>query len=502
MTQENDAVDRAQEFNEAFNDAPVSANEAFAQDWLDASETDFAETSNASGRSRVVATLPDWTTFGGANDEKTARPRWRDVLRDGKLRTTGVALAAFGLGVFCASGWGGDKAKSGRLDGATGLEMVVEAENGRDGLGSEINDDALAAIDSATLRSVPESSSVDLFPQADSAVLTNGNAAVSGNWENNGVWAGSVGSANVNDWENGASSATSTGVGANNLGASTVASAPVGGVGGVGGNWNDESSWRRGVDFDRDAQAAPNSVASVEGFPTWDELGANVPAGDAPLNAPLNAPLETAAGVAPNGVPTVASSPSAAGAAFAANVPSGVGVANNTVGVANNYYPSENFAVAQNSTALGEPNVVKIADNTVYNGNAGYQGDGAGNLNGAAPQYAGNSQNSGYNQTNGSASLADFPSTAPAPAANYASTAPAPTANYASTAPAPTANYASVAPAPAANYASTAPTPTATPNWTSTGNAETSRAMVAQVPNENAPVSSPNAPVATPNLRW
>ncbi|MBQ8363637.1 MAG: hypothetical protein IJX36_06905, partial [Thermoguttaceae bacterium] len=100
-----------------------------------------------------------------------------------------------------------------------------------------------------------------------------------------------------------------------------------------------------------------------------------------------------------------------------------------------------------------------------YNGSAGYQGENAVNSNVAAPQFAGNSQNSGYNQTNGSENFAGWPTATP----NFASS------------PAPVPSFA----APAA--------PTG---------AEPPRAMVAQVPSENASVAAPNVPAANPNLRW
>ncbi|MBP3532203.1 MAG: hypothetical protein J6K25_13685 [Thermoguttaceae bacterium] len=502
MTQENDAADRAQNINDASEETTAAANESFAQDWLDAEEKERAEQRSVASRPRFVATTPDWSTFSESRDERKRVGSWRDALRDGKLRTTGVALAAFGLGFFCAAGiWRGEAAERNATDVAA-VDAQVDAENAaslESGFG-EFDDDSLASIDASTLRSVPETTSVDFISQAQ------GGAA------NGGL------TASVNDWANN--------VGTADFAGSTAAQEPTANAGG------DDSSWRRGVDFQRELTAPVDSTAQVDSFPTWNDLGANLPT----VADVLNAPIESAP---------------------AANV------------AANGYSPSENAVVAQNSAPFSSPVAGENTGYAAYNGSAGYQGENAVNSNVAAPQLAGNSQNSGYNQTNGSENFAGWPTTVSVPASNFASvapgnssTAPVPAPNFASvapsnspTAPASASNFASVAPGnsstapvsasnfasvapgnsstapvsasnfasvapgnsstapvPAPNFASVAPgnsptAPASAPNFASVapGNSPTApapRAMVAQVPSENASVPAANVPATNPNLRW
>ena len=459
MTQNNDAADRAQEFNDVSVETTVAANESFAQDWLDAEEKERAEQTNAAPRSRVVATLPDWTTFGATTDEKKGRD-WRGLWRSGALRTTGVALAAFGLGAWCASGNWRDESSA---DDASAVAVVDSENNGENGVSTEnalgsLNDDALASIDSSTLRSVPNSTSVGFAPEtsAGSFGAALPAAAVEGGGEENADVALNADVSTNGDAENG------------NWAASQAPTANA--------SWTTDSNWRRGVDFQREIEAPSDATASVDRFPTWDDLGANAPT----VADILNAPLETTASVETN-------------APIAEN-------ASANVAVANRFSLNENGAAAQNSTAFAEPSVGGNNDFAVYSGNAGYPGGGATNLNGGAPQFAGNSQNSGYNQTNGFGNFAGSPTAASNAAASVsASTAP----NYASVAPvSPTPNYASNAPvSPTPNYVAVAPSAPTQEN-ASNAVAEPPRAMVAQVPNENAPVAAPNVPTPNPNLRW
>ena len=471
MTQENTAADRAQNLNDAPEETTVASNESFAQDWLDAEEKERAEQTNVSSRPRLIATLPDWTAFDETKEQRKSGRNWRAALRDGKLRTTGVALAAFGLGFFCATeSWRGEKSS----ETETGV-AAVEAENGvslESGLGEF--DDSLAAIDSSTLRSFPNSAGVDFVLQTRDDANA---AAVNGGF-----------SANVNERTNNGGAANGETTSFDSLTVAQTSSANA--------SREDESHWRRGVDFQRELTAPTDATANVDRFPTWNDLDSNVPT----VDDVLNAPIETAAPVA-------------------ANVPT-------SVGDANGWAASENVGVAQNSTAFATPSGGENAGYAAYNGGADYQGTNAANSNVAAPQFAGNSQNSGYNQTNGSENFAGWPTTVPAPTANYASTAPASAPNFASTAPASAPNFASTAPAPApapnfastapvsaptANYASTAPVsapnyasvaPSSTANYAPNVSKEAPRAMVAQVPNENAPVPTANVPAANPNLRW
>ncbi len=483
MTQENDAADRAQNVNDA-SEETTAANESFAQDWLDAEEKERAEQRSVAARPRFVATTPDWSTFSESRDERKRVGSWRDALRDGKLRTTGVALAAFGLGFFCAAGiWRGEAAERNATDVAA-VDSQVDGENVaslESGFG-EFDDDSLASIDASTLRSVPETTSVDFISQAQGGAANGGLTASVNDWSNNG--------------------------GAGDFAGSTAAQEPTANAGG------DDSSWRRRVDFQRELTAPVDSTAQVDSFPTWNDLGANLPT----VADVLNAPIESAP---------------------AANV------------AANGYSPSENAVVAQNSAPFSSPVAGENAGYAAYNGSAGYQGENAVNSNVAAPQFAGNSQNSGYNQTNGSENFAGWPTTVSVPAPNFASvapgnspTAPASAPNFASvalgnspTAPASAPNFASVAPgnsptapAPASNFASVAPgnsstAPVPAPNFASVapGNSPTApvpasnfasvapgssptapapRAMVAQIPSENASVPAANVPATNPNLRW
>ncbi len=507
MTQENNAADRAQEFNDVSVETTAASNESFAQDWLDAEEKERVGETDATSRPRFIATLPDWTVWGKTNDEKKRRGDWREILRNGKLRTTGVALAAFGLGVLCASGiWNDEKSEKNDLDVAA-VDRTLDAEDDvllENGIG-ETNDASLASIDSSTLRSVPNPADVDFLSRSfDGADAATENAVVSDVWGDANVWGNNGVEANVNGRANGEVATAADAGGFADL-TSTQTAAP----NAVG---NGDSNWRRGVDFQRDVETPSVATANVDRFPTWDDLGANVPTVADVLNSPLETPS-----------PSVAAS-------------------SNDV-VANNYYTSENnWGVAQNAAVAANPSVGENADYAAYNGNAGYRQADAANLNGDVPQFAGNSQNSGYNQTDGSENFAGWPTSVPtanyvadasvaptassAPTANYvavASVAPTsssvPTANYvadASVAPTassvPTPNYVAVAPVaptassvPTPNYVAVAPVaPTAssvpTPNYA--GSTTAPRAMVARVPSENAPVAAPNAPVANPNLRW
>ena len=463
MTQQNDAAERAQNVNEPFDAATDVADESFAQEWLNAEGIGNAEEANVAPRSQVVATLPDWTTFSNRNDERRERWDWREILSGGVLRTSSVALAAFGLGVFCATGWRGDETAAVDAEivaNETDLrsENAISFENAAD----ETSLGALATIDSTTLRSEPNAKSGEFGAQPNGAE----DGAVSVNWGINVASTENVGSANVND-------SASAGVG--NWEDSANAS------------WATDSNWRRGVDFQRDLEASANLTMNAERFPTWNDLEANA---NAPTVADiLNSPIETRTSVASD---------------------------NASVPVAGN-----GLVASDNASVPVAGNVVDNVGYAAYNNNADYQAADVANLTDGATQFAGNSQNSGYNQVNGSENFADrstvptpaanfasvaptsaanFASVAPTSAANYASVAPTSAPNYASVAPTSAANYASVAPAPAPNYASVAPTSAA--NFASPAVAEPSRAMVAQIPNENASSAAPNVPVANPNLRW
>ncbi len=507
MTQEN-AADRAQNFNEL--NETTDAVESFAQDWLAAEGLENGEEPNLAKSPRVVATLPDWSTF--AESTGVARRKgwnWREILRDGRTKTTGVALAAFGLGLFCApGGWrNGEKGANAPETAAVDVEKSAENETAFDLAEGKTNDVSLATIDSSTLRSVPNVAGVGFETQASTATARN--AVSNDGGKNNGfaenaAWTGSNGQywdgASANRSENGQVATTDTSTG--------------------------DSNWRRGVDFERGLETTTATTASAERFPTWEDLETSV---DAPsveeiLNSPVgaagvgadvapfapgstvvenapvtsdlpvannvpvveNAPVASSLPVA-NNVPVVANAPVASGLPVANNVPvvanapvaSGLPVANNVpvvanapvasgLPVANNLYSSENLGTAQNSNSWGAPTLGMSVGYAAYNGDAGYQGNNGANLNGGAPQFAGNSQNSGYNQTNGSENFAGRQTATP----NFASSS------------------ASV-PSFAASGAPVAPTGAMAP-----------RAMVAQVPNENASGATPSVPATNPNLRW
>ena len=466
MTQEN-AADRAQNLNEL--NETTDAVESFAQDWLAAEGLENGEESKLAKSPRVVATLPDWSTF--AESTGVARRKgwnWREILRDGRTKTTGVALAAFGLGLFCApGGWrNGEKETNAPETAAVDVEKSGENETAFDLVEGKKNDVPLATIDSSTLRSVPNVAGVGFETQAPTATAKN--AVSNDGGKNNGfvedaAWASSNGQhrdgASANGSENGQIATTEATTG--------------------------DSNWRRGVDFERGLETTSETTASAERFPTWEDLETNV---DAPsveeiLNSPVgadvasfapgstvvaNAPVASGLPVA-NNIPVVANAPVASGLPVADNVPV---VANAPVAsgssVANNLYSSENLGTAQNSNSWSAQAAGTSAGYAAYNGGAGYQGNNGANLNGGAPQFAGNSQNSGYNQANGSENFAGWPTATP----NFAS----------SSAPVPSF---------AAPVASGAPT-----------GAEAPRAMVAQVPNENASGATPSVPATNPNLRW
>ena len=437
MTQQNDAAERAQNVNEPFDAATDVADESFAQEWLNAEGIGNAEEAPVAPRSQVVATLPDWTTFSNRTDERRERWDWREILSGGVLRTSSVALAAFGLGVFCATGWRGDETAA--VDAeivANETELRNENADSFENAADETSLGALATIDSTTLRSEPNAKSGEFGAQPNAAE----NGAVSVNWGINVASTKNDGSANVND---------SADAGAGNWEDSANAS------------WATDSNWRRGVDFQRDLEASANLTTNAERFPTWNDLEANA-------NAPT---VATNGGGALNS----AAFPVASNGGFASD--------------------SAAFPVATNGGgAQGETTLPGVGGYAAYNNNADYRNADVANLTGVAPQFAGNSQNSGYNQVNGSENFADR-------ATVLSPIAPIPTPNYAPVASAPAPNYVSVASTPAPNYASVAPTPA--PSYDASGAvAEPSRAMVAQVPNESAPVGSPNVPVANPNLRW
>ncbi|MBQ8363374.1 MAG: hypothetical protein IJX36_05555, partial [Thermoguttaceae bacterium] len=246
MTQEN-AADRAQNFNEL--NETTDAGESFAQDWLAAEGLENGERPTLANSPRVVATLPDWSTFAESNAAARRESwNWREILRDGRAKTTGVALAAFGLGVLCASvGWSnGENGANVPTVAAVDAEKDGESELTFDLPGSETSDAALATIDSSTLRSVPNVAGVGFETQTPTATA---NGAVSGNWGNGGGltenadWANSNGqnladvSANVAESGQVATLETSTG----------------------------DSSWRRGVDFERGLETSAGTTATSEG---------------------------------------------------------------------------------------------------------------------------------------------------------------------------------------------------------------------------------------------
>ncbi|MBR4834316.1 MAG: hypothetical protein IKU86_08315, partial [Thermoguttaceae bacterium] len=367
MTQEN-AADRAQ----AFEETPVAANESFAQDWLDAEKAEIADAANAVSRPRVVATMPDWTTFSQSLAEPRKGRGWRETLRSERARTAGVAAIAFGLGVFCASGvwFDGEKEKLESSNGATAVENASENELAAQNFGFGESENATPAIDSSTLRSVPTGAGVDAL------------AAPIGNAEIAAILQGGAGSANFND------SASSA-----NLGDSTASG---------------DSSWRRGVDFERGLEPAA-TIASAERYPTWEELETN----------------GFAAGTVAAGVPnlSVDGTPTDVASEFIAT---------------NRSYPSVNAQTAQNPNYVASADAGGYADYAGFNDGAGYRAKDAANLPTVSPELAGNSQNSGYNQVDGSENFAGFASSssAVAPTApNFASSssAVAPTApNFAS----------------------------------------------------------------------
>jgi len=525
MTQEN-AADRAQNLNEL--NETTDAAESFAQDWLAAEGLENGEESKLAKSPRVVATLPDWSTFAESTGvERRKGWNWREILRDGRTKTTGVALAAFSLGLFCAPGGWRNGEKETNAPETAAVDVEKSAENGAafDLVEGKKNDVSLATIDSSTLRSVPNVAGVGFETPAPTATAKS--AVSNDGGKNNGfvedaAWASSNGQhrdgASANGSENGQIATTEATTG--------------------------DSNWRRGVDFERGLETTSETTASAERFPTWEDLETNVDApsveeilnspvgaagvgadvasfapgstvvANAPVasglpvannvpvvaNAPVasglpvannvpvvaNAPVASSSPVA-NNVPVVANAPVASGLPVANNVPvvanapvaSGLPVANNVPvvanapvasgsSVANNLYSSENLGTAQNSNSWSAQAAGTSAGYAAYNGGAGYQGNNGANLNGGAPQYAGNSQNSGYNQANGSENFAGWPTATP----NFAS----------SSAPVPSF---------AAPVASGAPT-----------GAEAPRAMVAQVPNENASGATPSVPATNPNLRW
>ncbi|MBQ7111918.1 MAG: hypothetical protein IJO06_11975 [Thermoguttaceae bacterium] len=523
MTQQNDAAERAQNVNEPFDAATDVADESFAQEWLNAEGIGNAEEAPVAPRSQVVATLPDWTTFSNRTDERRERWDWREILSGGVLRTSSVALAAFGLGVFCATGWRGDETAA--VDAeivANETELRNENADSFENAADETSLGALATIDSTTLRSEPNAKSGEFGAQPNAAE----NGAVSVNWGINVASTKNDGSANVND---------SADAGAGNWEDSANAS------------WATDSNWRRGVDFQRDLEASANLTTNAERFPTWNDLEANANAPTVATNGggALNSaafPVASNGGFASdraafsnatNGgiAPDSAAFPNAANggitldsAAFPVASNGGIAPDSAAFPVASNggitpdsaAFPvasnggfasdSAAFPVATNGGgAQGETTLPGVGGYAAYNNNADYRNADVANLTGVAPQFAGNSQNSGYNQVNGSENFADRATVlspiAPIPTPNYAPVASAPAPNYVSVASTPAPNYAPVASTPAPNYASVAPTPA--PSYDASGAvAEPSRAMVAQVPNESAPVGSPNVPVANPNLRW
>ena len=482
MTQQNDAAERAQNVNEPFDAATDVADESFAQEWLNAEGIGNAEEAPVAPRSQVVATLPDWTTFSNRTDERRERWDWREILSGGVLRTSSVALAAFGLGVFCATGWRGDETAA--VDAeivANETELRNENADSFENAADETSLGALATIDSTTLRSEPNAKSGEFGAQPNAAE----NGAVSVNWGINVASTKNDGSANVND---------SADAGAGNWEDSANAS------------WATDSNWRRGVDFQRDLEASANLTTNAERFPTWNDLEANANAPTVATNG--GGALNSAAfPVASNGgfASDRAAFSNATNGGIAPDSAAFPNAANGGITLDSAAFPvasnggfasdSAAFPVATNGGgAQGETTLPGVGGYAAYNNNADYRNADVANLTGVAPQFAGNSQNSGYNQVNGSENFADR-------ATVLSPIAPIPTPNYAPVASAPAPNYVSVASTPAPNYASVAPTPA--PSYDASGAvAEPSRAMVAQVPNESAPVGSPNVPVANPNLRW
>ena len=478
MTQEN-AADRAQKINEL--DEATDAVESFAQDWLATEEFENAELATAASSSRVVATLPDWSTFASATGTRREGGIWREFWLRGRLKTTGVALAAFGLGVLCASdGWrNGEKEADAPAFAAVDAEKDLENRTTFETLEEGASVVALAPIDSSTLRSIPNVDNVGFETQPTPATL---NGALSVNWGNDGASAENVGWGDLNGRNGGDASG--------NLGANG-AMATLGAA--------DDSNWRRGVDFEREVE----TPASSDRFPTWEDLATNAsgnvvenaafaPGSTVANNAPVanNVPVASGYPVANNvsvasgypvannvpvasGYPVANNAPVASGYPVANNVPvaSDYPVANNAPVapalsddvngnvVSNNQYSSGNVEATRNTRALVAPNAETNAGYTAYNDGAGYQRNNGANLNGGAPQFAGNSQNSGYNQANGSENFAGWPTATP-------------------------------------NLASSTATATAP------ATVEPPRAMVAQITSENATVATPNVPSANQNLRW
>ncbi len=451
MTQEN-AADRAQGLEET-----TAANESFAQDWLDAEKTEIAEDAGVAPRPRVVATLPDWSSFSKSPVGARKGRDWREILRSEKARTVGVAAVAFGLGVFCANGaWFGGEERGETPKVAATIENGSENEASRC-VGFDETKGATPAIDSSTLRSVPNAAGVDAL------------ASPIGNAEIAAILQGGAGSANFADSAN---SADSTG--------GEIAVEPAASV---------DSNWRRGVDFERGIEPTfpTAATANVERYPTWEELETNGFAGAAPE---VPSVAETAS--APNW-PVASTAPTLPGATVAAN----------------SAYPDATAQTAQNwPVAVGES-----ADYAGFNGDAGYQAGAASNLPPVSPELAGISQNSGYNQVDGSENFAGFQTAPTAAAATVPNFASVP--NAASTAPnfASASTAASTAPnfASAPNAASTAPNfasvPTAAataPNFASAPNAAAPAPNFASVPNAAAPApnfaSAPNAAAPAPNF--
>ncbi len=455
MTQENDAAGRAQNVNESFDATTAVADESFAQDWLNAEGIENVE-ANAAPRSSVVATLPDWTTFSSGNVERRERRAWREILRGGVLRTSGVALAAFGLGFFCAIDRRSDEPIP---NDAEFVASKIDSENEKSAAtlsiaADEASFDALTTIDSSTLRSVPDARSVDFIAGPNAAK----DSAGSEDWGSGEVLAGNVGFADANDWENGGG----------NFDAGSTAPANAA----AGANEGDASSWRRGVDLRR---GSANATANVERFPTWDELETNANA------------------------PTFAETPNLSNGIATSVAPNGATPA--VVGVGNNYYPSENRGATRDSNVVAAPNVENNVDYIAYGGNAGYRPANVANLTGDATQFAGNSQNSGYNQVDGSENFAAWP-TIPAPvsAPDLATTVPGVSSGFGASAPVSAPDLATTVPGASSGFGASAPV---SAGWgTAAPVAEPTRAMVAQVPSENPAVATPNVPVANPNLRW
>lgn len=460
MTQEN-AADRAPGFEET----TAAASDSFAQGWLDAEKTEIVEETDVASRSRVVATLPDWTTFSKAPVEPRKGWDWREILRGGKARTSGVALVAFGLGVFCASGgWlGGEKERVESPTVATTVENSSENEALLQNIGDGGTNDALTTIDSSTLRSVP---GVDALAQpignAEIAAILEDGAGSAG-FNGSAVSASPAGSVNS---VNSTVYADSTSVGVENA---------------VGAAANVDSSWRRGVDFERGLEASTTASATAERYPTWEELETGGFAGAPNVASVANVPNAATTPnlpVAPNAaiVPNTASAPNLAGLP---NLP----VAPNAAVAANGGYPTESAQTAQYPAFVANAETGGNADYAGFSDGAGYQAAAAANLPPVAPELTGISQNSGYNQVDGSENFAGFATVPNAVAPTSSRFAAAPNAV------APTSSgFAAVPNATAPSSSGFAAAP----------NATAPRAFVAQAPGET---SVPVVP-STPNLRW